>query len=272
MPTYNRASSISGAIQSIRAQTEPDWELIVVDDASSDNTAEVIKGMHDSRIRCIRQTSNHGPGAARNVGVAHAKARWVSYLDSDNELLPSYAETMLGWLAKNPAAVFALPRSNRTEELWRNGVLIKTIDDSHDIPSDLTLKDIFMKKLNVDTNGFMHLRELFNDPAIRWDETLRHGMEDWDLAMLIGERYPKGFLYVPVVLYNYHQRYGGDGIVSNSTYQDWADTLAYIYQKHKGDKLMHGQDWYPRKVEKWRRLQKEFEAGKLPPYYLYRFQ
>jgi glycosyltransferase involved in cell wall biosynthesis len=272
MPTYNRTGSILTAIESIRAQTEPRWELIVVDDAGTDNTAAVIAGLHDERIRYYRQEANRGPGAARNAGFAHAAAEWVAYLDSDNELFPDYLSTMLEQVARQPKAVFAFPRAHRTEELWQDGKLIKLIDDSADTPPSLTLKDIFMKKLNVDTNGFMHRRSVFTDDGIRWDEHLRHGMEDWDLAMQIGERHPDGFMYVPVVLYHYHQRYGGDGVVSNSEYQDWADTLEYIYQKHKNDQLMAGQDWYPRKVEKWQRLQKEYEAGQLPPYYLYRFQ
>jgi glycosyltransferase involved in cell wall biosynthesis len=272
MPTYNRAASITGAIQSILDQTEANWELIVVDDASSDNTEEVIAALGDGRISFYRLAKNSGAGAARNAGVSHARGRWIAYLDSDNELFPEYVQTMLTWLNKYPTAVFAFPRAHRTEELWQDGKLVKLIDDSGDTPPSLTLKDIFMKKLNVDTNGFMHLRSLFKDPAIRWDESLRRGMEDWDLAMLIGERHPDGFLYVPVVLYHYHQRYGGDGIVSNSTYSDWADTLEYIYQKHKHDHMLEGQEWYPAKVQKWRRLQAEYDAGKLPPYYLHRFQ
>lgn len=90
--------------------------------------------------------------------------------------------------------------------------------------------------------------------------------------MSMGEKYPEGFLYVEEVLYNYHQRYGGDGVVSNSTYSDWAKTFECVYQKHKNDRMLVGQTWYPRKVEKWNRLQKEFEEGTQPPYHLYYFQ
>ena len=272
MPTYNRAGMIVAAIESIRAQTENNWELIVVDDASTDNTKAVIAALDDARIRYYRLAKNGGAGAARNKGVSLARGTWVAYLDSDNELFPEYTKTMLSWLDTHPQAVFAIPRAHRTEELWQDDKLVKIIDDSEDTPPSLTLKDIFMKKLNVDTNGFIHLRSVFDNPDIRWDTILRHGLEDWDLALQIGERYPNGFLYVPVVLYHYHQRYGGDGVVSNSTYSDWADTLEYIYQKHKNDSMLVGQDWYPAKVQKWRKRQADYEAGKLPPYYLHRFQ
>lgn len=247
MPTYNRAYKIADAIQTILAQTMGNWELIVIDDGSTDHTKEVIEKLADERIHYFYQ-KNKGPGAARNNGLKHARSKWIAYLDSDNELFPEYAKTMLDWLDKHDSAVFAVPRAHRTQELYENGKLIKLIDESEDTPSSLTLHDIFMKTLHLDTNGFIHLRRLY-DEGISWAEDL-HAMEDWDFAMTIGERYPDGFLYVPIVLYNYHQRYGSDGVVSNSDYKIWAETFEKIYQRHKGSKLLEGQTWYPSRVEK----------------------
>jgi glycosyltransferase involved in cell wall biosynthesis len=269
MPSYNRGYKILDSIKTIQAQTVDDWELVVVDDGSTDNTKELIEALGDERIHYVYQ-ANKGPGAARNTGLGKVHSKWIAYLDSDNELFPEYAKTMLNWLNDNPSAVFAVPRAHRTQELYENGELVKLIDDSDDTPPSLTLHDIFMKSLHLDTNGFIHLHRLYNE-GIRWSEDL-HAMEDWELAMTIGERYPNGFLYVPVVLYNYHQRYGGDGVVSNSDYKVWADTFEKIYQRHKNDKLLEGQTWYPSRVEKWDRLQKEYDEGKLPPYYKYYFK
>lgn len=269
MPTYNRGYIVLSAIRSIQAQTIDNWELVIMDDGSTDDTEERVIGLNDDRIRYYRQV-NAGPGAARNAGVGHARGTWIAYLDSDNELFPEYAATMLVHLNSHPNAVFAIPRARRTLELYEDGVLVKSADDSGDTPEHLTVKDIFMKKLHLDTNGFMHLRRIFDDD-IRWTEDLP-AMEDWDFAMTIGERYPDGFLYVPVVLYHYHQRYGGDGIVSNSTYRTWAETFEKIYQRHKNDTLLEGQTWYPSRVEKWNALQEDYDAGKLPPYHLYYFQ
>lgn len=269
MPTFNRGYIIENAIRSIQDQTFQDWELIVIDDGSTDNTKDIIESIQDRRIHYHFQT-NKRAGAARNTGLGVAKGTWVAYLDSDNELLPEYTETMLQWLKENPEAVFAIPRSHRTLELYEDGRLVTMIDGSDDTPPSLTLKDIFMKKLHLDTNGFIHLRRLF-DEGIRWAEDL-YGMEDWDLAMTIGEHYPNGFLYVPTYLCNYHQRYGGDGVVSNSSYDTWAEVFEKIYQRHKHSSLLDGQDWYPSRVEKWTKLQQEFEAGKLPPYYKYYFR
>lgn len=269
MPTYNRAYIIKGAIQSVLDQTYRDWELVIIDDGSTDDTKNVIRKINDGRI-VYKKQMNQGAAAARNHGLELSRGKWIAYLDSDNELFPNYIERMLYWLGKNPKAVFAIPRAHRTQELYENGKLIKLIDDSSDTPPGLGIKDIFMKNLHLDTNGYMHLRRLFEE-GITWDSKL-HAMEDWDLAMTMGDKYPDGFLYVEEVLYNYHQRYGGDGIVSNSKYSDWAETFEQIYQKHKNDKMLAGQQWYPSRVEKWRRLQKEFEEGKQPPYYLYYFQ
>jgi glycosyltransferase involved in cell wall biosynthesis len=269
MPTYNRAYTIQNAIDSIVSQTYNNWGLIIVDDGSTDNTKQLIQQLNHPQISYYFQ-QNKGPAAARNYGLTKAKGTWIAYLDSDNELFSNYLETMLDWLGKNPKAVFAIPRVHRTRELYENGKLVKLVDHSEDTPESLTLKDIYMMKLSVDTNGFIHLRRIFEE-GITWDEKMP-AMEDWDLAMTIGEKYPEGFLYVPVVLYNYHQRYGGDGLVSNHTYKDWAIIIEAMYNKHKDDALLAGQDWYPRKVEKWNRLRTEFEAGKIPPYYLHYFQ
>lgn len=268
-PTYNRAYIIKNAIDSVMNQTYPNWELIVIDDGSTDNTKEVVESYQDQRIRYYKQ-NNQGPAKARNRAGRLAKGKWIAYIDSDNELLPNYLDTMVKWLKDHPKAIFAFPRAHRTLELYENGKLVKEIDGSNDTPTSLTIHDIFMKNLHVETNGFMHLKTIF-DEGIAWDGNL-HGMEDWEFAMQIGEKHPDGFLYVPVVLYRYHQRYGTDGLVSNSTYEDWAVTFEKIYQKHKNDKMLKGQQWYPQRVKKWSNLQKEYEAGKRPPYYLHYFQ
>ncbi len=97
-------------------------------------------------------------------------------------------------------------------------------------------------------------------------------MEDWEFFLTLSERYPEHFLYIPVTLYDYRQRDGTDGVVSNSTYREWADLFEYIYQKHKDAPLMQGQKWYPSRVLKWNKLADDFEKGLLPPYQNYYFR
>ncbi|WP_324667972.1 glycosyltransferase family 2 protein [Geochorda subterranea] len=97
IPTYNNAHVLPRAIRSVLAQTYSNWELIVVDDGSSDNTAEVMGQFEDPRIRYIRHDNpGMGPGAARNTGLRLAQGDYVAFLDSDDEWLPEKLEAQLG--------------------------------------------------------------------------------------------------------------------------------------------------------------------------------
>jgi hypothetical protein len=115
-------------------------------------------------------------------------------------------------------------------------------------------------------NGFMHSRRII-DEGYRWDEKLNL-MEEWDFVMTFAEKYPDNFLYIPYVLFHYHQRFGTDGLVSNAKYDEWAEAFEYIYQKHKNDKMIQGQGWYPNRVEKYKKLYEEYKAGNAPEPYL----
>lgn len=268
-PTYNRAHTIQKAIDSILSQTFDSWEMIIIDDGSSDRTEEIVKKNKDTRIKYLKK-DNGGASRARNYGIEHSSGKWIMYLDSDDELLPECIKTMMEWANKNPKAVFSIPRSTRTLELYENGKLIKSLDDSGDTPEKFTIQDIFDRNAGFSPNGFMHLRSLY-DKGIKWDPECRL-MEDWELMLSIGDKYPDGFMYVPIVLQKYTQRFGSDNLVSQTTYGDWADGFEYIYQKHKNDQSLNRQNWYPAKVEKWRKRQAEFEAGKIPPYHLHYFK
>lgn len=204
-PTFNRAYILATAIQSILSQTYKNWELIIIDDGSTDNTKALVLSFKDERIKYLYQ-KNAGPSAARNKALAIAKGEWMAYLDSDNELLPNYLEVTTDWITKNPFALYALPKGRRTLELYEKGKLDKMIDDSEDFPENLTVKDIFMRKLHFDGNGFIHSRKIFSE-GIRWDEKISR-MEEWEFVMQIGERHPDNFLYIRVPLVNYHQRFG----------------------------------------------------------------
>ena len=88
IPTYNRARLLPRAVGSVLAQTFEDWELIIVDDGSDDDTPDVIAGFEDARIRCIRHERNLGVSAARNTGIAAARGEYVTWFDDDDEWLP----------------------------------------------------------------------------------------------------------------------------------------------------------------------------------------
>jgi len=85
VPAYNAEKYIADAIESVLRQTYPYFELIIVDDASTDRTAEVVQSFSDQRIKLIRHTSNKGPGAARNTAIEAARGKWMAVLDADDQ-------------------------------------------------------------------------------------------------------------------------------------------------------------------------------------------
>ncbi len=108
IPAYNAEQTIAETIRSVLAQSEPDLELIVVDDGSSDSSPELVASLAeaDPRLRLIRQ-QNTGTAGARNTGIAHAGAAYVSFLDNDDLWMPRYLERMGAALDSQPAAGFA---------------------------------------------------------------------------------------------------------------------------------------------------------------------
>ncbi len=102
MPVYNRESLVSRVIESIQAQTFTNWELILVDDASTDKTRMVIDQyiQSDSRIFCIENINKKGPSGARNTGLDYADGKYIAYQDSDDEWVPYHLERMVYFLEK----------------------------------------------------------------------------------------------------------------------------------------------------------------------------
>lgn len=102
LPTYQRATLLPRSIGSVLSQTFHDWELVVVDDGSTDNTADVVAGwqQHCERIRYLHQP-NRGVGAARNRGIAAAGGEYIACLDSDDEYRPTHLETRLALVRRH---------------------------------------------------------------------------------------------------------------------------------------------------------------------------
>jgi glycosyltransferase involved in cell wall biosynthesis len=165
IPTYNRAHLISRAIESILNQTVTTWELIIVDDGSTDNTNGILKHyLSDPRIKYFKKV-NSGAAESRNVGAGNATQPYITFLDSDDEAMPMWLEKMIGAAVKKDAAVVCcgLSRFNNKGEL---------------IGTDMPYKmgPIFDDVEGRFTNGgvFLMLTELFHAFG-GFDTTLRSG-------------------------------------------------------------------------------------------------
>jgi glycosyltransferase involved in cell wall biosynthesis len=103
LPTYNRAALLGRSIRSVLEQSYGDFEVIVVDDGSTDETAGVVAGFGDRRIRYVTLGRNTGPGAARNAGIRTARGKFLAFQDSDDEWLPSKLAKQMAAFARGPA-------------------------------------------------------------------------------------------------------------------------------------------------------------------------
>ena len=98
--TYNRANLLPRAVESVLAQTYTDYEIIIVDDCSSDDTQDVVAGFDDWRIHSFRHECNKGPSAARNTGIFNANGKYIAFLDDDDEWLPVNLEAQVHFMDK----------------------------------------------------------------------------------------------------------------------------------------------------------------------------
>lgn len=101
MPSYNTAKEIEASISSIQNQTYENWELIIVDDCSTDDTDEVVKRITDKRIKYMKNEKNSGAAVSRNRALREAKGRWIAFLDSDDLWLPEKLEKQIKFMEDN---------------------------------------------------------------------------------------------------------------------------------------------------------------------------
>jgi len=102
-PTWECGEFIGDTIRSIQTQTYQDWELLIQDDCSTDNTEEIVDGYasNDSRIKYVKNPVNSGAAITRNNAIQRAKGKWIAFLDSDDMWLPEKLEHQIGFMVKN---------------------------------------------------------------------------------------------------------------------------------------------------------------------------
>jgi len=108
IPALNAGATLGRALDSVAAQTYPHWEAIVIDDASSDDTAALVASRRDPRCRLLRRTARGGPSRARNDGIAAARGEVIALLDADDEWRPEKLARQVAALAQHPAAALVV--------------------------------------------------------------------------------------------------------------------------------------------------------------------
>ena len=205
IPTYNRATVLPRAIASVLAQKDADFELIIVDDGSTEKLeggwrkADGVKPssiLHPpSDIRVFRQ-ENKGPAAARNLGIKEAKGEWIAFLDSDDEWKPGKLKAQLEFFRKNPDYLIC-----QTEEIWiRNGTRVNPMKKHR--KSGGWIFEKCLPLCVVSPSAVMMHRKLFEEVGL-FDETFP-ACEDYDLWLRIAAKYPIGLIETPYIL-----KYGG---------------------------------------------------------------
>lgn len=121
-PSHNSAQFISETIQSVLSQSISDWEMIIVDDCSTDNSVEVIQSFaaQDPRIKLIQLAENSGAAVARNTAIEAAKGRYIAFLDSDDAWLPNKLEKQIAFMQENnyPFTFAAYDKVNESDKIF----------------------------------------------------------------------------------------------------------------------------------------------------------
>ena len=224
LPTYNRAPLLTRSMLSVLNQTHTNLELIVVDDASTDDTEEVVRSIGDERIRYMRMDDNVGAAAARNEGFVFATGAYVAFQDSDNICYPDKLSRQLDVLARAPEDVTACVCGVRqikgpriTDASYGNGAKTR----------ERALHELLERWVYPGQSLLVRRGAL--EAIGGWDPSLPRA-QDFDLCLRLIERGP--FVFVPEVLVELH--YSEDSITADPA------RLVASWRWHPADCLWRG--------------------------------
>jgi glycosyltransferase involved in cell wall biosynthesis len=198
IPTYNRSESLPRALTSVLHQTFQDLEIVVVDDASTDDTARVVQSFGDGRIRYIRHDTNKKEAETRNTGVRNSRGDYIAFIDDDDEWLPEKLELQVNLLDSSPPIVGAVYTGfvridSATGKPLSEWISTKRGNIFHDMLSQNW----------VGTPSTVVLKRACFDAAGLFDPTIVFG-PDYDMWLRISQKYQFDCIRRPLVKYYVH--------------------------------------------------------------------
>jgi glycosyltransferase involved in cell wall biosynthesis len=222
VPTYNRATLVKRAINSVLAQTYTDYELVVVDDGSEDNTPEVLRQY--TGCRYLRLEHSGLPAVARNAGVRSTDAPYVAFLDSDDEWLPDKLTVQTGILESDPDAglvctnAFVIEGDDpKKEELYLKPGQGK---------SGRVLKELIRDNFIITSTVLMR-RDVFERSCGFSEESELRAVEDYDLWLRVGTTCAIHYVPEPLAMY----RRGATSLSKNRGGAEHWRVLSYIFER-----------------------------------------
>jgi len=197
IPTHNRSAYLHSAVTSVLNQTYQDFEIIIVNDASSDNTEEVVASFTDSRIKYIRHELSKGDGGARNTGIINAAGEFIGFLDDDDQWLPQKLELQVDLLQNSPPYVGGV----YTGHFDISGVDGKITNVSYPMRRG-NLSQYALIESCIITSCVLLRRECFEKIGL-FDETIPY-CNDRDMWVRIAQAFQFDFIKKPLVKYLIH--------------------------------------------------------------------
>lgn len=210
IPAYNRASSIRAAIESVLRQTWNDFELLVVDDGSTDDTLDQARRVSDPRLRVVESPANGGAAAARNLGVDAAKGDWIAFQDSDDEWLPTKLEKQMARLqapgADYVGAYCGLLTLGGLDDAAGTRLRLRYVPGPEITPADGDILEPLLRANMISTQTLVVRRETIL--ALGRFDADTTPIEDWDFVLRLAKTGPIAFVDEPLV----HQRFSANSI------------------------------------------------------------